>query len=444
MSPDELVSKIITIDGVYAVLHSCRHGEHITARVPEGWSLEIAQTLAKRGIQALDTARKRIPDCFEVRIDSDYVTVLIHKVERGFIYTLLNLPGQVHDVALQLQDIARSYIPDPAPTEEYPEYMSTEVGPDASPTGPVTPIPKVTAPVSVHTRSARYINEKPIGEGGTAVVCKAYDIRLNREVALKRFKPHAVNSKGEEEDYLAEMESASRIRHHNVLSTFDADIDIQGRYIVMQLIDGLDLQKRTEQQLMGDEFRDFALQAIDGLGATHQAGLVHLDLKPSNIMVTESDSGRIHTTIIDYGKARRLPSEADPTPPKGLGLVGSIYFSSPEYICEQEVDERSDLYSLGCVFYYALTGKYPFNGDNTIQIMTSHMQGSVIDIRERLPSIDDETADAIMSLLKQEKSHRPRSTSEASALFRQIPAAARKIEKKPSNITQIDRFGTGG
>lgn len=420
MLPDELVFSISRLDGVYAALHSCLQGEEITAQVPEGWTLEVAQSLAHRGIRALETARERIPDCHEVRVDSDYVSIFIHSVRRGYIFTLVNVPESAAEVGQTVERMAQDFKPDPVPRSMAP-FDKKELTSLIEKTGPATPLPMVTMPVTVHAaRGARYINEQPIGEGGTAVVSKAYDLRLNRQVALKRFKPHRENTH-EEEDYLAEMESASRIRHHNVLSTFDADIDIQGRYIVMQLIDGEDLEKRTRHRTMREEFRDFALQALDGLAATHEAGLLHLDLKPSNIMVTESATGLLHTTLIDYGKARSLVSDDREGPPKGAGLVGSIHYCSPESLNQEEVTPASDLYSLGCVFYFALTGRHAFSGEGAVGVMAAHMQNRVAPLTEALPGIDPTTAEAIMALLQLDPKDRPSDVTEASRLFRKIP-----------------------
>jgi len=219
------------------------------------------------------------------------------------------------------------------------------------------PKPKVIRPESyvlpepeakgVDAPPARYSGEAAIGEGGTAVVFRAIDNRLKRPVALKRFKDDPDSSN--EQDYLAELESASRVRHPNVVSTFDANVDDKGRFIVMELIDGEDMQEAVEKGTLGPgRFVDFAIQSLEGLLATHDGGLLHLDLKPSNIMISHQASGRMTVKLVDYGRAQVIEDETG-TRPKGLGMDGSIYFSAPEQLLSQELDRRTDLYSLGCV-----------------------------------------------------------------------------------------------
>ncbi len=280
------------------------------------------------------------------------------------------------------------------------------------------PKPEVTRPDSYQKsdetpRSVpqRYSDEVEIGEGGTAVVFRALDNRLKRPVALKRFKVDENSSNSQ--DYLAELESVSRVRHPNVVSTFDANVDEKGSFIVMELIDGIDLQEAVEKERFGiNRFVDFAIQALEGLLATHDGGLLHLDLKPSNIMISYQASGRSTVKLVDYGRARVIEDEAGRRP-VGLGMNGSIYFAAPEQLLSQELDRRTDLYGLGCVFYWTLAQERPFEGDGTLEVMASHIQNTVTPLCEVETSVPDWLSDWVMSLLRCEKEVRPSTAQEA-------------------------------
>jgi len=280
------------------------------------------------------------------------------------------------------------------------------------------PVPKVMRPEGYRlpqaqeaNKPSRYSGEQAIGEGGTAVVYRAKDNRLKRPVALKRFKDDAKSDN--DSDYLAELESASRVRHPNVVSTFDASVDAKGRFIVMELIDGEDLQVAVEREVLGTtRFVDFAIQALEGLMATHDGGLLHLDLKPANIMMSRQASGRSIVKLVDFGRAQVIEDEAGKRP-TGLGMNGSIYFSAPEQLLSQELDRTTDLYGIGCVFYWALSGKRPFEGDDTLSVMASHLQNTVDPLSEANPDVPQWLSDWVMSLLTFDMGDRPVTVQDA-------------------------------
>ena len=270
---------------------------------------------------------------------------------------------------------------------------------------------------SIETPSqVRYTDETLIGEGGTAFVYKAYDTRMHREVALKRYKDDSDwNTEG---NYSAELETAARIHHHNVVVSYDANHDKKGAFIVMEYIDGVDLETKLKDSPMSQEsFCDFAVQALEGLSATHQGGLLHLDIKPSNIMLAKEGGTREHIKLIDFGQARAANDVKAGTAPKGSGLNGSIYFASPEYLREASLDIRSDLYSLGCTFYWALSGKLPFDGHDALSVMCSHLQHKVIDLHEVAPHLPRRLTTWVMLLINAEPDLRPTSANHALDIF---------------------------
>jgi serine/threonine-protein kinase len=259
----------------------------------------------------------------------------------------------------------------------------------------------------------RYLDEQEIGEGGTSVVYRAKDRRMRRDVALKRFK--SISRTDKDRDYALEMKSASHINHPYVVSIYDADIDEKGRYIAMELIEGFNMEEAIKLRELNfdiNRFINFAEQALEGLEATHKAGLLHLDLKPSNIMLCEQGGGRDIIKLIDYGRAQLIQNEAGDAP-KGRGLEGTIFFCSPEQILREDLDVRTDLYALGTVFYWMLTHRRPFDGGNPISIMSAHLQHIVTDISEIIPNIPKWLGEWVMSLIALEKDDRPQSAAEA-------------------------------
>ena len=415
MDAKAIIDAVIDLPGVYGVFFASHKTKSIVAKVPQDYPPQTLQAMAMRGDEILEHVRQEVPRCEEVRMDMGHITVLMFLMTDGIMYAMVykqeamesvrNAVKGIHDEAelarrksmLHTARIAREGTPVTSKPKNAP---------------PIPAVPQITNP------DVRYADEVKIGEGGTAVVYKAYDNKLKRMIALKRFKDQESKVAEDKDDYLSELESASRVHHHNVVSTYDADKDERGRFLVMEFIKGLDLEQSLENETLSlKRFPDFVIQSIDGLQATHHGGLLHLDLKPSNIMVSKQASGRDHVKLIDYGRAH-LFFESDPSKnPKGRGLQGSIYFSSPEFLNEEILDERADLYSLGCVFYWALTGKRPFSGENALMVMSAHLQHQVEDIHELVPELSKELADWIMSLIAFDPNDRPRNTLEALKAF---------------------------
>jgi len=269
----------------------------------------------------------------------------------------------------------------------------------------------VPPPPITTTILSRYVTEEPIGEGGTAIVHRATDTRIGRPVAIKRFKEDSADKNDPE--YLAELEAISRINHPNVVCSYDADQDEDGCYIVMELIDGIDTEDLIQHKPMDlTTFLDFAEQSLKGLHATHSTGLLHLDLKPSNIMVTQTPSGRRLVKLVDYGRAECQQNERG-NQPRGRGMDGSVYYAAPEQFLSEPLDRRTDLYSLGCVFYWCLTGTRPFQGENAMVIMASHIQNRVTPISELAPTLPAWLCDWVMSLVNLKGDDRPLSARHA-------------------------------
>jgi len=152
----------------------------------------------------------------------------------------------------------------------------------------------------------RYVKQKLISEGRTAQVFSAYDSRLRRKIALKRFREGHENNG--DNDYIAERNSAATVRHPNVVSTYDADQDELGPFITMEFLKGYNAQQEVRKNgaISVERFVRFASHTIEALMATHRGGLLHLDVKPTNIMISQQAGGTEVVKLVDFGRARPI------------------------------------------------------------------------------------------------------------------------------------------
>jgi YVTN family beta-propeller protein len=215
-----------------------------------------------------------------------------------------------------------------------------------------------------------YRVEALLGRGGMGVVYKAYDPRLKRHVALKLIAPELSEDERFRERFLAESELAASLDHPNVVPIYDA-FDAGGRLaIAMRYVEGTDLKQLLQTDRVLDPGRAVAIcgQVAAALDAAHGRGLVHRDVKPSNVLLDENE----HVYLADFGLSRRL---ADPGG-RGEGSlsVGTPAYAAPEQIEGGDADGRADVYSLGCLMYECLTGQPPFERDSELAVLWAHVQ----------------------------------------------------------------------
>lgn len=260
--------------------------------------------------------------------------------------------------------------------------------------------------------TSRYRIDSVIGSGGAGVVTAAYDHILKRPVAIKRLHKNSYEENTEEIDAIMnEAEVICRIQHPNIVSVFDVGVEDDAVFIVMELLNGLDFQALIgDGYLLLEQFHELAIQSLDGLVAAHALDILHLDIKPANLILVWLPSGRLHVKIVDFGMAR-ISASSQTT--KTLKLEGSIFYMSPEQFANKPLDQRSDLYSLGSVFYYALTGHLPFQGDNALQVMVSHIQHHVVPIQTLRPDLPKKICAWIDSLMQKDPEHRPSTSLDA-------------------------------
>jgi len=224
----------------------------------------------------------------------------------------------------------------------------------------------------------RYQLESVIGIGGMSIVYKAIHLHMERIVAIKVLHPDSVSNPKLIARLKAESKAISALEHPNIVSVHDFGVTEAGHpYLVMDYVEGQPLNKLFEQVSLVDAYRyiDIFAQVCDGLAATHAKGLIHCDLKPSNIMLQDNDTGRDLVKILDFGLAKFLPKDtsADVRLTDSYEVTGSPLYMSPEQCRGGTIDARSDLYSLGCIMYEAFAGRPVFDGNTPYKVFSQHL-----------------------------------------------------------------------
>jgi len=290
--------------------------------------------------------------------------------------------------------------------------------------------------------ASRYQIIEELGHGGMGKVYRALDKKLNEEVALKLIKPEIALDKGALERFSNELKLARKIRHKNVCQMFDLGEDQGTRYITMEYVHGEDLKQliRKVGRLSPGQAVGIARQVCDGLEEAHKLGVVHRDLKPQNIMVDEDGKAR----IMDFGIARSLSGKSI----TGAGvMIGTPEYMSPEQVEGKEVDQRSDIYSLGVILYEMVTGRLPFIGETPISVAHKQKYEAPEDPKHLNAQLPEDLSRVILRCLEKDKEKRYQSAEELHAeltrLEEEIPTAERAIpKKKPTKSGEI-AAGTG-
>ncbi len=269
----------------------------------------------------------------------------------------------------------------------------------------------------------RYEIRGKIGQGGLGAVYRGFDTRMNREVAIKRISTNASDPALQEEStrqLIKEAGALASLQHPHIVTVYDAGSDEDGPYVVMELISGKTLDELIEQApLTWPDFRELALQTQEALIAAQELDLVHSDIKPSNLMLSWLPSGKFQVKILDFGLATLTQSQSIEDLKTMDAVFGSIFFMAPEQFERLPLDARSDLYSMGCVYYQALTGSYPFNGETGNEVMESHLAHQVTPIQNIRSDIPLWACDWIMWHLNRHPQDRPESARAALSIFLQ-------------------------
>ncbi len=262
-------------------------------------------------------------------------------------------------------------------------------------------------------QNQRYQHRESLGRGGSGEVFAAWDSHLGRTVAIKRLRASGVHD-DTVQSALREAMRLAALRHASIVSVYDMGLDDGAPFIVMEHVQGETLEARVQRGPLGvQEFSEFARQTLSGLIAAHQVGLVHRDLKPTNLMLTPQPCGGSQVKILDFGLSKFVETPNAQTLNRDGTLSGSIHYISPEQLNQDPVDARSDLYSLGCVFYYALTAQKPFSGETLASVVTAHLSHKVVPIGRLRGDVPPALGAWIMRLLNRNPDGRPQTAIRA-------------------------------
>src|SRR6185436_19216203 len=250
--------------------------------------------------------------------------------------------------------------------------------------------------------SGQYEVEREIGRGGMGVVYLARDLRLDRMVAIKTLPLHLANDAGIRERFLREARTAARLSHPNIVPVHRAD-EVGGQvFFVMGFVDGdsLAAMLATSGSLSPKRTVPILRDVAGALGYAHAHGVIHRDVKTENILL-DHITGRAMVT--DFGIARM--GEAAPLTATGQ-VLGTVYYLSPEQVCGESVDARSDIYALGVAGYAMLSGQFPFDGPLASAVLIAHVNKQPVPLAAIAPHVPASLASIIDRCLAKNPAHR--------------------------------------
>lgn len=257
------------------------------------------------------------------------------------------------------------------------------------------------------TLGKRYEIVELIGRGGMAYVYKARDLKLNRYVAVKVLREEYTESEQFIKKFDRESQAVACLSHPNIVGVYDVGVQDNIYYIIMEYIDGITLKQYLLRKGKIDyiEASRFLVDISNALRCAHENKIIHRDIKPHNILLTRD----LVPKVADFGIARAITSS---TVTMTNQTMGSVHYISPEQARGGFVDERSDLYSLGILYYELLTGKLPFDEENTVTIAIKHIQENIIPPKKIEPQIPESVNQIVMKLTEKKPDERYQNVDE--------------------------------
>lgn len=278
--------------------------------------------------------------------------------------------------------------------------------------------------LAAQSRLGQYTLGEKIGEGGMGVVYRAEHIGWKLPVAIKLLSPRRTNGP-DIERFEREALLTRRLQHPSTVAVYDVGRTRDGLpYYAMELVDGIDLQTLVERRgpLEPRRAARILMQLVAALGELHAAGLIHRDVKPANVMLCERAGSEEAIKVLDFGLSVSVDSPAEAAPL----LMGTPLYLPPEAITSPEcVDPRSDIYSLGALGYYLLTGYPPFGGESLFELCGHHLHSWPVPPSQRLGRPIPERLEALIaSCLAKQPAQRPSSAALLAALLQLTQSAA--------------------
>jgi serine/threonine-protein kinase len=260
-----------------------------------------------------------------------------------------------------------------------------------------------------------YTLEEKVGEGGMGVVYKATHSLLDRPAAIKFLADSRAGERAVQR-FEREVRVTSRLTHPNTISIYDFGRTDDGAfYYAMEYVDGLDLQTLVERHGPQPPARVAHLlaQLAGALAEAHGAGLIHRDVKPANVMVCERGGMLDVVKVLDFGLVQATEEDGDGSSGDRDRIVGTPLYLSPEALtCPQNLDPRSDLYALGAVGYFLLSGSAPFSGTSVVDVCRQHLHSPPVPVSLRVPApVPRELEKLVMSCLAKSRDERPPSAA---------------------------------
>ncbi len=300
------------------------------------------------------------------------------------------------------------------------------------------PVGNVGQTSLVGERIGKYNIRRVIGSGGMGLVYEAEDTVLGRRVAVKTLRDELAADAQTVQRFLHEAQTASRIAHPHVVTVYDV-VEASGRVmIVMEFVDGGSAEELLRETGVPDwrTATQVTADACRGLVAAHRDGLIHRDVKPSNIMLSkaEPDAGQTGK-LADFGLAKYHASHATTLTASGIS-VGTPHFMSPEQCRAEPTDHRSDLYALGATYFKLLTGRYPFEGEKAVQVLFAHCSASVPDPATLNPTVDSRCRSIVDRAMAKEPHERFQSASAMLAALEDLlgVSSGREREGPPPSV----------
>jgi len=280
--------------------------------------------------------------------------------------------------------------------------------------------------------NGRYRLDRELGQGGMGTVYEAYDLLLNRVIAVKLLSSKKLGTEGRNR-LLSEARAVAQLNHPNIVSVFDAGETNDIPYVVMEYIHGESLHERPPRNT--DEIIRTALQVCDALEEAHTHGIVHRDLKPENVIMTESGLAK----LTDFGLARSLATRMS----QESTLTGTVFYISPEQALGKPLDGRTDLYALGVMLYEFTTGQLPFRADDPLAVIARHIHEEPIRPSQFQTDISAIFEEIILKLMAKDPENRFSSAAETRKALETLlekrggQAKAKQLHNIPLDLTSF-------
>ncbi|MFZ0691004.1 MAG: protein kinase [Acidobacteriaceae bacterium] len=290
------------------------------------------------------------------------------------------------------------------------------------------------------TRLGRYVIVEPLGAGGMGVVYRARDEKLERVVAIKMLTPGVLTGEEARRHFRREALALAKLNHPRIAAVYDVGEQDGADYIVMELVEGESLAAKLRAgPLPVREATGIAMQVAEALEEAHERGIIHRDLKPGNVMITAKGNAK----VLDFGLAKVVAGSGDGTVSlqETRGLVGTPFYMSPEQALGESLDARTDLWSLGVLYYECLTGRTPFQGKSNLAILQAITTEAVPAVRVNGQEAPALAGQVVMRALEKDRELRYQHARDFATDLRRV---VRDLEPRSAGVAGRASAALGG